>query len=332
MWMWWFACGPRLPPGPIVAAEVPVAVQVVAPAAGEVAIDVVARAGSAVDPPGREGTAWLVADAVFRPLAGPDRTLGWWVEADAVRATLVCAEPAALACADALAGALTAPDLSEAAAQRGRDSAAAALSPTTDADLGPLALDLLEFRAHPRGHAPAGRRSVWPTLRPDELAAFHHTRWTRDRLSLVVHGPEQVADALRAGLAAAPLRSDPLRPMSGDGPPLAPLGPGSWAVTRPWTPEEASVWFAFAPDADADALADALDDELMGTLLVDHVTPLDAAGRFRADTTPERVAGVLAAAEVLPPGVVVALVDAVSAEGLASSGGTRRVSLEDLLR
>lgn len=323
--VWWvvIGCGPRIPIGaaPLEARPVPVHAS---PGDGASAVFTVrVDGGSAADPPGREGLAWVTADVVFRPLAAADRTSAWWVRPDGTELTLICPVSAAGECARALGDALVAPRPEPDALAAARAAAAGALSleALPDDRLGPVALDLLVHRSRPTGHLAAGRTSVLPTLRPDEVLGFHRAWFTRGHLAVEVAGlPEADTRALATALASLPSPADPLRPMGGAAPPLQGLGPGTWVIGRPTSAPAARVWIAWTATAPEDGRT-AVDDELVSAGLVDEVTPV-GDGRLRLVTTPDRLGVLLATLPALPPAVVVAITDELTAEALAS-GPTR---------
>jgi predicted Zn-dependent peptidase len=321
--MWWtlpIGCGPHLPVGvaPRVAAEAPVQVQRGEGPPDRARFQVEVAAGSALDPVGREGTAWVVADVVFRPLEGGGRELGWTTTVDGVEATLDCPADEAAACASALADALRAPSWSESALSLARTAAAAALATGDDTALATGALSLVVFRAHPYGHAPAGRTSVLATLAPSELQRFHGQRYTRPSLRVVVGGavPDDTLETLRSDLRDVPPGADVLRPHGGDAPfpPLAACG--SWLVVRPTDPASATVTLAlgWTDDPAPELVTELIETELADAALVDtwEVTNADHPPLVRAvlTTTPDRVEAALQAAHTLPGAVsAVAVVD-----------------------
>jgi hypothetical protein len=148
----------------LVAAEGPV--QTVPLPAGE-PLRVALRAGSAHDPPGREGLAWVAAHAIAA-------AAGATVE---VGPEIVVFTPAPDG-ANALAAALAAPP-SDARVADAQSAALAALAGLDCRGLAARAWDAWVYAGHPYGHAPEGRSSVLPTLTTSEVAAFQQVRYVR---------------------------------------------------------------------------------------------------------------------------------------------------------
>jgi len=171
----------------LVAAEGPV--QTLPLPAGE-PLRVALRAGSAHDPPGREGLAWVVAHAVAA-------AAGATVE---VGPEIVVFTPAPDGAA-ALAAALAAPP-SEARVADARAAALAALAGLDCRALAERAWDTWVYAGHPYGHAPEGRASVLPTLTMNEVTAFQQVRYVRS--VAVVGVPSGTAVDLRAFEALPP--------------------------------------------------------------------------------------------------------------------------------
>ncbi len=156
------------------------------------------RAGSAHDPPGREGLAWVTAHAVAASVGadigidiGPEIVLFDVPTADAER----------------LAAALVAPPSPEAVAGA-RTAALAALDRLDCRQLAERAWDAWIYAGHPYGHAPEGRRSVVPTLTAAEVAGFQAVRYVRSAAAVGL--PAGVAlppgfDGLPARLSASPV-------------------------------------------------------------------------------------------------------------------------------
>lgn len=174
-------CAPYRPPP-----ETPALTQargplrLVVPKVSELSMLVV-RAGSAYDPPGREGLARVVAEGLAARVGvhvhvGPE--LVYFPGGEHV------AE---------LAAALAAP-MDEAALAAGLAAAPGAL-PRTCADHAAQAVDAWAFAGHPYGHAAVGRTSVRPTFTAGELEAFRLARYVRD--AAVVVGSEAGTAPLR---------------------------------------------------------------------------------------------------------------------------------------
>ncbi len=125
------------------------------------------RAGSAHDPPGREGLAWVTAHAVAAA-AGATFEVGPEVVVFSVAPDRAAALAAALAAS---------PTTERVAAAR--EAAAAALAGLDCAALAERAWDAWMYAGHPYGHAPEGRLSVLPTLSVAEVTGFQEVRYVR---------------------------------------------------------------------------------------------------------------------------------------------------------
>jgi hypothetical protein len=187
------ACATRPPAAPPRwdRASAPVAVEPVEGIA-EGRVRVVARAGSAYDPPAREGLAFVAAQAVALQVPGASVEVGEEVvrlelPADALPklAQALRAAPPETALADA------------------RLRAEQALMPATCEEAAQLAWRLTAWAGHPYGHALAGRSSVWPTITPAEVRSFLDTRWVREAVR-VGAAPGRAPDA--SSLEALPAR------------------------------------------------------------------------------------------------------------------------------
>lgn len=130
-------------------------------------VRVALRAGSAHDPPGREGLAWITAHAIAAT-AGASVDVGAEV---VVYSTAIEGVPA-------LSLALSVPPSSERVAAA-RIEAAQALADLDCRALAERAWDSWIYAGHPYGHAPEGRLSVLPTLTTQEVAAFQEVRYVR---------------------------------------------------------------------------------------------------------------------------------------------------------
>lgn len=164
------------------------------------------RAGSAFDPPGREGLAWVAAHAVADPLGvtvevGPELVL-FTIPAEKVGA--FAAAIGVAPGAEAVAGA--------------RVAAGVALDTLDCRALAERAWDAWMYTGHPYGHAPEGRRGVLETLTAVEVANFQEVRYTRSAAVLGV--PEgttvdpSLFSGLRTTLSASPTPSVTLDPPS----------------------------------------------------------------------------------------------------------------------
>jgi hypothetical protein len=128
------------------------------------------RAGSAYDPPGREGLAWVTAHAVAA-------AAGATVEVGPEIVVFSTTDPAKLAVS--LAAPPTAEQVHTSAA-----AAAESLAASDCATLASAAWDAWVYVGHPYGHAPMGRRSVLTTLTTAEVAGFQQLRYVRSVAAL----------------------------------------------------------------------------------------------------------------------------------------------------
>jgi hypothetical protein len=203
------ACGYHPPPitPALLAARGPVRA---VPGGAELVVAV--RAGSAYDPPGREGLAWVAAQAV----AG---AAGARVEVSPDAAVFTMAPERGFA----FAAALTAPGADRVAEARSR-----ALHALADRSCPGRALRAWVASAwvgHPYGHATEGRTSVLPTLAMDEVQAFLATRYVRD--AVVVAGDAGALVGIPPLLSRAVVPTVPSTPA---GPPLATIAASGTCV------------------------------------------------------------------------------------------------------
>jgi hypothetical protein len=212
-------------PGPVpyAAAEGPARLQRLdAPSAGDIAwMEVGIRAGSAHDPLGREGIAWLTADllrhggtramdpgAFDRALADLGAEIDVEVGPEIVR--FRARGPANRAAIEALLGAMVSePRFDEGAfpdAVQRATSALAAHESAPASDLGSDAIRTWVFRGHPYGHLMEGRRGTLETIRAQEVRQFYADRYVRAASAGCVIGQAPAGDALGAALTALPPR------------------------------------------------------------------------------------------------------------------------------
>lgn len=154
---------------------------------------VVVRAGSAYDPPNREGLAFLTAHALAAQVHGASVEVG----EEIVRFTLPLAGLAALG------RTMDAPPPADVLA-RAREEAVRAQSPTTCEEAAALAWALVRYAGHPYGHAPAGRASVLPTVTSLEVRQFIAARYVREAVRVAMGAPP--SDDAIAALATRPAR------------------------------------------------------------------------------------------------------------------------------
>lgn len=224
-------CFWRPDPGvaPLALAEAPVVPLAQPWSEPEVQLRVVVRAGSAADPVGREGLAWLTANAL---VSGGTRTRGpaevqaqlegWGAELRAevgpetVAFDLHVPPAHAVEAARLLGELLVSPGLDPVAVSHARARAQLALASLADAPPPALATQVLGVwlhESHPYGHLPLGRPEGLAVSAPLDVAQFHARRYVRSALAAGVAGPagpelHQAQDALGAELSkAAPLLS-----------------------------------------------------------------------------------------------------------------------------
>ncbi|MCB9762640.1 MAG: insulinase family protein [Alphaproteobacteria bacterium] len=170
------------------------------------------RAGSAADPVGQEGVAWLTArmlreggtasygaedlDAALYAL-GTDVSILVDKELVTFRAKVLADDFDAFL--PLFTEIVTAPAFDPAAFERLRTSALDELTQgilDSDEVLGWTVLDTWLHEGHPYGHPVQGRAGVLPTLTLDDVRAFYDTRYTRDATTLGIAGattPERAA-------------------------------------------------------------------------------------------------------------------------------------------
>lgn len=285
-------CRPYVPPDvtpPLVAAREPLRIIKVDEDVSVTTL--VVRAGSAYDPPGREGLAFVTAQIVGLRLGARVEvgletvkfTLPASVVADAATSLLLPVQPVELEYARELANA------------RLRSAECAQVAQ----DVG-LAW---AFAGHPYGHAVAGRLSSLPTLSTAEVSAFYAARYVRDAAVWVASAAAGVPslDAAFAPLlsrsptpAVKPSTYRPtlvveaevdsvcmfvaLSPPSQTRQNVAQL---AWAAARPgWTPAPNNVddlGWALAPFAEMYSILPVVPPALLPTSLLPASTPPVAA-------------------------------------------------------
>jgi zinc protease len=234
----------------------------------DVMVDASYRAGSADDPPGKEGLAHLAEHLAFRARPGDAGRL--WDRLEALGADFdgrtgadatdfhAAGDPEDLDAllrieADRLRAPLAGIDAGELAREREvvvRELLSAG-GPTSTAGQ----VDWVAARAFP-GH-PYGRAATPASLRGialDDVRAFAGARYVAPRLVLVVVGPSPPAELLAAARAAfGPLTGDPRAPVAPDTtapapPDLDARAPG--LEVRPGAVERPVLWLAWAIPAD----------------------------------------------------------------------------------
>ena len=211
-------------PAPYDAAEGPARIErIEAPASSDIVrMEVAIRAGSAHDPIGREGTAWLTAeslrrggtramapDAFDRALADLGAEIDVQVGPELVR--FEARGPAAnRAAIEALLGAMVSePRFDEGAFPDAVQRATSALAVHESAPPSALGSDAIAtwvFRGHPYGHLMEGRRGALDTIRAHEVRQFYADRYVRPAAAGCVVGAAPAGDALGTALSALPAR------------------------------------------------------------------------------------------------------------------------------
>ncbi|GDX79469.1 hypothetical protein LBMAG42_12800 [Deltaproteobacteria bacterium] len=178
-------CSPyRPPPATPPLIEARGAVRVVREPSAPARVHVVLRAGSAYDPPSREGLAYVVATAVASA-SGAALSVG----PELVQLSVA---PEGVS---ALAAALAAPLTAEAFAA-GKADAAARFGVNECAAVASALGDAWILAGHPYGHAVFGRSSVIPTLSLAEGESFRLQRYARDAAVIAVDGEVNVTSLL----------------------------------------------------------------------------------------------------------------------------------------
>lgn len=212
------ACWTRAPgPAPLAAAEGPVATFEERVPANAIDLVLAVRAGSAHDPAGQEGLAWLTAHALVqaggvaleRALHQLGASLEVEVGPELVVFSLRCRVDDAVACAELL-GATVAepawqggsdaggPSVLEAALERVRSRARVRLA---EEALGPgqalvdRIFDRWTYEGHPYGRLPGGRLGALDGIGPLDLHRFHQEHYLRPATALGVAG-EPSAEAV----------------------------------------------------------------------------------------------------------------------------------------
>jgi zinc protease len=223
---WWT---PSPGPAPFVVAAEPLQ-PVGLPAAGPVTwVQVTVRAGTAFDPPGKEGLAWLTAMTLREGGAGAlgsaqvDATLdelGTDVEVLVDRELVTFRTRGLHEDQETLAGVLgdmlVRPQLEAESFHRLRDGSADFLSRgimASDEALGLTVFESWLFAGHPYGHPLRGRAGVLPTLELEDVKNFLADRYVRPALTLGIAGPAvdvagNIDGAAPGGAGLAQLRKE----------------------------------------------------------------------------------------------------------------------------
>ncbi len=222
---WLAGCLHATPPGPSPAELAgQVRAPVILPVAGAstVAVQLTVRAGSAHDPTGQEGLAWLtarmLAEAGTGELDGDDvsdrlyalgSSLEWIVDKELVTFRARCLAEDAAEVVALVSGVVTAPVWSTEALPRLIDEATNELEVglvSSDEALGDAVLDLWLNEGHPYGHPDQGRTGVLGLLTVDDVQRFHREHYVRQATFAGLAGATEpaLAEALSSALASLP--------------------------------------------------------------------------------------------------------------------------------
>ena len=219
------ACKPLPPRGAVpveVASGLPRLVLLPDDAQDRVVLSATVAAGSAYDPIGQEGLAFVTARAAVLAASPDALPVSLDVGKDRVRFEVVCAPAQVERCADRLIGALTTPRLDEVSRVVGREVASFSLNglPPGSAALASDVLDRWLFQAHPYGHAVEGRAGALPLFTTAALKAFWTSHVVRASTVIGVSGPvsgpqlEALMERLRALPSSLPPELVLMRPES----------------------------------------------------------------------------------------------------------------------
>ena len=202
---------------PFAEAERDVSVRV-HPFEGDLATVVIGvRAGSAHDPVGQEGLAWLTAEQVRHSEELRTRVTSWDgrlsvdVGGELVVFTLEVPTAKSAEAVGALAKAIAQPAFSEDAFELSKAEGIQWLNEglgSSAARLAEEAFGLWVYQGHPYGHASQGRAGVLDTLTVQDVQRFFERRYIRPALTIAHTGnlPEEAAKALQTKLSQRPAR------------------------------------------------------------------------------------------------------------------------------
>jgi zinc protease len=240
----------RFQPPPVERTRLPNGLQVVvAPRPGVplVAVRLLVRAGSALDPARRFGLAHLVTAAVRRgtrrrsgarldaEVEALGAELGGGVDEDAALIGLSAPLEALPRLVEVVADVATHPSFPVREVEQLRRREVAALAHDLDeagvvADRATL---MAAYGAHPYGHPSEGRGRDVAAVRRADVKAFHALHWRPSRATLVVVGPVAPERALALALKRfGAWRGPPVAELE-IGPPAPPAGPAVVIVDRP---------------------------------------------------------------------------------------------------
>lgn len=180
-----------------------------------VTIQLAVQAGSATDPTGAEGLAWLTAHMLSEGgigaesparldhhLAALDASLSVLVDKDLVRFTGQAPAENAQALSELMAQMLTEPAWTPAYLDVLKQRAQGLLAAPPALEL--LALELWVNHGHPYGHADFGRQGSLELLTLEQVQAHHRDTYLRDSIAVGISGPNEdtLAATLDQGLMA----------------------------------------------------------------------------------------------------------------------------------
>jgi zinc protease len=215
----------RIDPGPVPVqvAQQPVSL-LVQPVAGapNVYFAAMIAAGSAYDPLGQEGLAYLTASALVQAGAGSrsadqireslhptGSAFEVLVDREWISLRLECHRDHAQQCAELFTDVLTAPRFAEDDVLRLRDEQLSDLQEELLSDeerLGLEAMEMTLYEGHPYGHPAQGRAGVLPLLGVEDLATFYRDHFVRRSVFVGVAGdlPEGLAGYVAQQLERVP--------------------------------------------------------------------------------------------------------------------------------
>lgn len=225
-------CGPKIDRGTAAAdtAAAPVRLVTLPDASSpNVYFQAIVAAGSAWDPIGQEGVAYVAARSMIE--AGADDRSGAAlkdtlyptgndihavVDVEWVSFRLTCHRDHAALCLDVFADVLTAPRFEAADVARVRDEALYDVSQgllSNDEALGDVALDVVMYEGHPYGHPVEGRAGVLPVIGADQARAYWQSRYVREAVIGGLAGAydDDLLRAFQARLDALPAVAAPER-------------------------------------------------------------------------------------------------------------------------
>jgi zinc protease len=215
----------RIDPGPVPVqvAQQPVSLLVQqVDGAPNIYLAAMIAAGSAYDPLGREGIAYLTASGLVQAGAGSrsadeireslqptGSAFEVLVEREWISLRLECHRDHARQCAELFADALVAPHFAEDDVLRLRDEQHSDLQeelPSDEEWLGLEAMEMALYEGHPYGHPVLGRAGVVPLLEAEDLRAFWRQHYVRRSIFVGVAGdlPEDLAGYLAQRLEQVP--------------------------------------------------------------------------------------------------------------------------------